>query len=423
MASITKRNNSYRITVSNGRDIYDRQIIKTTTWKPDPNKTQKQNQRDLQRFAMDFEDRVHNGKVLKGEKMTYLEFSRLWLKEYAHFQMEQTTIEHCERELETLILPAIGHLKLADIQPLHLQMLYNELYSKGYERNGKHYDYKPNSIKRIHQTISSSLSTAVQWQLIESNPCQRVRPPKAGQNQSIKYFTLEQTDAFLKQLDRPYTVMHCGRVKKDGTESAKHYETKAIPLQYKVLFYLAVFGGFRRGELIALTWEDIHFEEDTITIDKASARTKSGVITKAPKTVSSNRTISIPVDVMKLVETYKKEWERYRETLATYWAGSNHLFIQNDGRQMDLSTPNKVFQRIIRQYNAEHEDQLPLITLHGLRHTSATLLISQNIDVKTVSHRLGHSETSTTMNIYAHALEKQDRIAADSLGSLFRHDA
>lgn len=87
---------------------------------------------------------------------------------------------------------------------------------------------------------------------------------------------------------------------------------------------------------------------------------------------------------------------------------------------MDISTPNKVFQRVIKLYNAENEDKLPMITLHGLRHTSATLLISQNIDVKTVSHRLGHSETSTTLDIYTHALEKQDQVAANALSNLFR---
>ncbi len=90
---------------------------------------------------------------------------------------------------------------------------------------------------------------------------------------------------------------------------------------------------------------------------------------------------------------------------------------------MDISTPNKVFQKIIKIYNNTHEDKLPMITLHGLRHTSATLLIAQNIDIKTVSHRLGHSEISTTLDIYAHALEKQDINAANSLSELFQKKA
>ena len=201
--------------------------------------------------------------------------------------------------------------------------------------------------------------------------------------------------------------------------SKKHYEEKEIPLQFKVLFHLAVFGGFRRGELIALTWDDIDFQNHTVTVCKASARTKGGIITKAPKTFSSNRTVTLPASTMGLIRRHKEEQQRYRLSLGTYWKGCNYLFTQDDGRQMDISTPNKVFKKVIRIYNETHADKLPEITLHGLRHTSATLLIAQNVDIKTVSSRLGHSETSTTLDIYAHALKKQDGLAAESLGELF----
>lgn len=419
MASIRKRGKSYQITVSNGRDIHDKQILETATWTPDPNKTEKQNQKALERFAMDFEDKVKSGKYLKGEKMTYQEYSILWLSEYAEKQMERTSIERCESSLNNIILPAIGHLKLSEIQPLHLTRLYSELAENSYIQNGRQKPYSARTIKRIHQIINSSLNTAVYWQLIESNPCQRVKPPKVEKQADVKHFTLEQTQAFLKQLDALYIVAHWGRTKKDGSESKKHYDIKEIPLQFKVLFHLAIFGGFRRGELIALTWDDIDFQNHTMTINKASARTKDGIITKTPKTFSSNRTVTLPVNTMNIMQKYKTEQQKYHLSLGTYWKGSNYLFIQDDGKQMDISTPNKVFKKVIRIYNETHEDKLPEITLHGLRHTSATLLIAQNIDVKTVSNRLGHSETSTTMDIYAHALQKQDALAAESLGELF----
>lgn len=276
MAGIRKGGKSYQITVSNGRDIHDKQILETTTWTPDPDKTEKQNQKALERFAMDFEDKAKSGRYLKGEKMTCQEYSALWLSEYAEKQMERTSIERCESSLDGIILPAIGHLKLSEIQPLHLSRLYHELAENGYVQN-----------------------------------------------------------------------------------------------------------------------------------------------TKAPKTFSSNRTVTLPAGTMNLIRKYKSEQQRYRLSLGTYWKGNNYLFIQDDGKQMDLSTPNKVFQKVIRLYNESHEDKLPEITLHGLRHTSATLLIAQNVDVKTVSSRLGHSETSTTMDIYAHALKKQDALAAESLGELF----
>lgn len=421
MASVRKRGNSYQITVSNGRDINNKQIIETTTWKPDPDKTDKQNQKALERFVIDFEDKVKAGKRLNGEKLTYQEYIELWLSEYAANQLEQTTIEYCRNSFNNIILPAIGHLKLTEIQPLHLQKLYNSLSEKGYTRNGTNYKYKPNSIKRLHQTISSTLSTAVQWQLIESNPCQRVKPPKVVKDNSIKCFTPEQVKAFLAFLDEPYTVMHCGRMRKNGSESNKHYDTKNIPLQYKCLFNLAIFGGFRRGELIALTWDDIDFHASTVSISKAAARTKSGTINKSPKTVTSNRVITIPPAALEMLLDYQEEQRAYRLSLGSYWMGDNYIFIQDNGKQMDISTPNKVFKKIIHLYNLKHpDDLLPDITLHGLRHTSATLLIGQNVDIKTVSHRLGHADTSTTIDIYAHALEKLDKDAADKLANLLK---
>lgn len=115
---------------------------------------------------------------------------------------------------------------------------------QGYIKNGKKKEYSPNTIKRIHQIISSILNTAVHWQLIESNPCSRIKPPKVPKSVDVKHFTLDQAKTFLVELEKPYTVSHGGRAKKDGSPSAKHYDTKEIPLQYKVLFHIALFGGF-----------------------------------------------------------------------------------------------------------------------------------------------------------------------------------
>ena len=221
MASITKRGNTYRITVCNGRKADGTQIRATATFVPDPAKTEHQNQKALDRFVYEFEERVRNGKYLKGEKMTYKEFSSMWMEEHVRRQLSPTTYERNEIALRTIIVPAIGHLKLAQITPLHLQTLYRDMSEKGYEKHGKHKEYSNNTIKRVHQVISSSLNSAVLWQLIESNPCTRVKPPKVERSRKIRYFTLEQTEAFFGQLEQPYTVAHGGRRRRDGSESQR----------------------------------------------------------------------------------------------------------------------------------------------------------------------------------------------------------
>lgn len=398
MASIKKRGKTYLITVSNGRDIHDKQILENVTWTPDPQKTERQNQKDLEAFVIDFERKVKSGLFLQGEKITFLEFSQKWLQEYVPLQLQPTTADGYETLLNTHILPAIGHIKLARLQPVHLNKLYNAMST--HRQDGKEGGYSSATIMRVHALISSILSTAVYWNILTANPCERVRPPKQARNISdIKYFTEEETAAFLEELT---------------AETA----TGELKTQYNLFFHFSIFCGLRRGEVLALQWADIDFLEKTVVITKSTAIVKGKAVTKAPKNKTSVRSISIPDHIADMLIQYRKEYNHYKASIGDKWAGNDYIFIQWDGSQLYPSTPSAVFKKIIHRYNSSHEKQLPDITLHGLRHTSATLLISQNIDIKTVSNRLGHAQTSTTMNIYAHALKKKDTVAAEALEQL-----
>ena len=127
------------------------------------------------------------------------------------------------------------------------------------------------------------------------------------------------------------------------------------------------------------------------------------------------------VSVMQLAKQYRKEQLQHKLSLGPDWKGQNYIFIQWNGQRMHPDTPYKKFKKLIKRYNntvIDEKYKLPDIPLHGLRHTSATLLISQNIDVKTVSNRLGHSQASTTIDIYSHALKQLDKKAAETLDAL-----
>lgn len=196
-------------------------------------------------------------------------------------------------------------------------------------------------------------------------------------------------------------------------------------MQSQLFYHLAIFCGLRKGELIALEWSDLDFTENSVSITKSTSMIDGEMITKKPKTNSLIRKISVPVSVMQLAKQYRKEQLRHKLSLGSDWRGQNYIFIQWNGQQMHPDTPYKKFKKIIKRYNnivTDEKDKLPDIPLHGLRHTSATLLISQNIDVKTVSNRLGHSQTSTTIDIYTHALKQLDKKAAEMLDELLvRH--
>ena len=422
MASIRKRGKNYQITVSNGRRSDGSQIIETTTFTPDPNKTKKQNETALQLYALQFEEQVKNGSYLDGEKITFQEFAEKYLKEYAANHLGPNTLAQYEALLKIHIYPAIGNIKLAKVQPRNLNTLYNQLLKE--RKDGRPGGYSPKTIRHIHNTISAIYTVAIKWNIVMNNPCERIEPPKSSEGKTLKHFTLEQATAFLECLNSniPITIQAHDRI--DDTGKAYHVnsytENKQIPTQFKVFFNLALFCGMRRGELIALQWNDIDFNNNTISITKSTVIVKKKVITKQPKTESSNRIISVPNSVMLLLKRYRKEYLEYRLSLGDAWEGDNYLFIQWNGQQMYPSTPYGMFKKIIRWYNtsADEAHQLPLIPLHGLRHTSATLLISQNVDVRTVAGRLGHSQTSTTTDIYSHFLKRADEVASDKLENL-----
>ena len=190
-----------------------------------------------------------------------------------------------------------------------------------------------------------------------------------------------------------------------------------------MLFIMAIFTGLRKGELLALKWSDVNFKTGEIQVSKSVTVVNGQQTVKCPKTQTSNRTVAIPEFLTKRLKKLQLEQKRYQISLGDYWKGEDWIFTQENGKMMHYSTPAHAFRDVLLRYNADkpEEEQLPLIPFHGLRHTSATLLIAAHQDVKIVQSRLGHAEASTTMNIYAHALKENDRSASDALEGMLKH--
>ena len=314
--------------------------------------TSKQQQKALEKFVYEFEEKVKGGKYLSGEKMSLKDFYEYWLKEYADKQLEKTTLASYIAEIEQKIIPALGHLKIAKIKPTHLQSFYNNLLEDGVRKDGKPGGYSPVTIKKDHAILSSMITQAVQWQLIEFNPCDRVSSPKEIKNiaEDVKHYTLEQSETFLNALEMEYMTKYKAHDRIDDTGKKYHVpeytETRTIPLQFKIFFNLALFGGLRRGELIALTWSDIDFEHNSININKSAGYVGREIITKAPKNTSLIRVITVPSHIMNMLKEYKTKQKELKVSLGDQWQGcegknwqeNNNIFIQWNGKQMNLST-------------------------------------------------------------------------------------
>ena len=429
MASIQKRGDAYSIRVCVGRDVYGKQIWKTTTFTPPAGLTPKKRQKAVEVFAVEFEQKCRNGKLLDGEKITLKDFIERWRSERAEQELQPGTLDKYNDAINHFILPALGHVKLTEIKPHSINKFLVDLTKDGCRHDGKPGGYSKGTIHKISNVLSSILRTATEWEVIERNPCDPVRVKAEDTADKIKFFTPQQTAVFLDYIEHPFTIRTRGHSRVDDTGKpytvGDYTSTKELPTQLKVLFTLAIYSGLRKGEILALKWEDVAFENNTVAVTKAAAMVKGEQIVKVPKTRNSYRVVSIPHSVTEKLRKLQLEQTRYRLSVGDYWQGEGWIFTQDDGRMMNYSTPYKSLQDILTHYNADkaEADKLPMIPFHGLRHTTATLQIAAGTDVRTVSSIMGHRETSTTMNIYAHNLKTAEQEAVNRVEEMIAKQA
>lgn len=452
MATVQKRGNSYRITVSSGYDLSGKQLRHCITWLPAPGMTQKQVEKELERQKVLFEERCRTGQLLDGS-IRFADFADRWLKDYAEKQLRKKTLAEYKRLLPRINM-AIGHIRLDALRPDHLLSFYENLSEKGIRADSKYrctIDFKKylsdsnmtktrlselakvgistldsitkgkninrksaqlictalnvpfeklfvqtdktvatlsnNTILHYHRLISSILGVAVQWQVLFSNPCERVKPPRVEPPEP-------------RYMDE-----------KDAAKLLELIENE--DMQYKTMIKLLLYTGFRRGELCGLEWDDIDFERKMITIRRSSLYIPGeGIFEDETKNYSSARSIKVPAIAFEMLSDFKKWQTELRLKAGDKWHDTNRLFTQWDGLPIHPDSITKWFRSFIKQSG------LPNISIHSLRHTNATLQIAGGVPISTVSSRLGHSNTSTTGKIYVHAIRSADEAAAETLENI-----
>lgn len=452
MATITQRGDTYKITVSCGYDLEGKQIRRHTTWKPEPGMTARQIKKELDRQAVLFEEKCRSGQVLDGN-IKFADFADIWFRDYAEKQLRPTTIAGYRHFIKR-VLPAIGHIRMDRLRPHHFMALYDNLAEAGIredtlyrctvdfksflkeneltavqlaERAGvgirtlyainRGERVKPETAKKIeaalsqplfeavdgdkpltgntishyHKMLSSMMSTAVKCQIIYDNPCSGVDPPKV-EHKEAGFLDEVQAQRMLDLLDKE-------------------------PVPYKTMITLLLHTGLRRSELCGLEWGDIDFEAGLLDVQRSVLYLpEKGVFMDDTKNKSSKRVIKLTPDAIQLLRRYKA-WQgserlRIGDQWSEEWEQHPRLFTTWDGKALHPSTVTGWFHNFIAR------SDLPPISIHSLRHTHASLLIMAGVNVRTVSSHLGHSQTSTTMNIYSHSIKSAEAAAAEALQSV-----
>ena len=184
-------------------------------------------------------------------------------------------------------------------------------------------------------------------------------------------------------------------------------------MKYETYFKLVLATGLRRGEACGLKWSDINWHKRTIHVQRGVVKlSHQESITKGPKTTSGDRMVYLSKEMCQLLKAWRKECEWNRQQTANETVSEDdYLFRQPNGKPMNPSTFTFRFKKILKQNGLPTD-----LNLHSLRHTNASLLISQGVDVRTVASLLGHAQASTTLDIYAHAFDKNKRKAQEKLG-------
>lgn len=398
-----------------------------------------------------FKLEVENGTYLDGEKMTLNEFIDKWLEREKVKKLRPTTLARYD-ELLRRIRPALGHYKLTKIQTIHLNDFYGSLSKGGtrfdytYTLNQEYVNQvtkeaskiakqsglnirtikgtvkgKPVSMKTAnsiseylgvsfqktfsslvkgkglsekniihhHRLISTILSTAKDWNLINSNPAESADVP-ALEAREANFYSIEETKQLLELL-------------------------KQEPIKYQTMINIALFCGLRLGELANLEWKDIDFNNLTLNVSKQLQYLPAKGIYEAEytKTKSGTREMSIPQILADLLNEYKIWQEGERAKYGDLWIETDKIFTKNGGGAIFPGTPSAWFRKFVERHN------MPKLTFHQIRHTNASLLIGTGVDIATVSKRLGHADKSVTLKIYTHAIKEMDRHAADSLEETF----
>ncbi|HEY6581550.1 MAG TPA: site-specific integrase [Rubrobacter sp.] len=320
------------------------------------------------------------GLLYDAGKLTIGEYMDRWLADSVKGTVKETTYANYTYITHKHIHPALGYVKLKTLTPSHVRAFYGDKSRS---------NLSAATVKKMHVVLRKALSKAVSDGLIPRNAADGVKPPRvSAPGEEIKPLGSEECARFL--------------------EASRGERLEA-------LYVLAVHCGLREGELLALRWEDIYLEavKPAVLVRRTLTRGEDGrgwVVGSSTKS-GKGRRVRLTRQAASTLKDHRKRQLEERLSLAGLWQDQGLVFPNETGSLFNPSNlRNRSFKRIKTRAGVWED-----LRLHDLRHTCATLLLSEGVNVKIVSELLGHASITITLNTYSHVLPDMQDSAADAM--------
>ncbi|MEM1484014.1 tyrosine-type recombinase/integrase [Oscillospiraceae bacterium PP1C4] len=357
---------SWQITLDKGVDTQGKRQREYIT----VNGTKKEAQATLTEKISQF----NRGTYIEPSQLTVEDCIHQWMKVYAVPRLAPSTINGYKVNFEKHTIPYIGNVKLQQLTPVQIQDMFTLLADKG---------LKPRTIKYVHTTLREALQYAYKMRMVPQNVADFVSPPKQEKFKASVY-TEEEAIQLLQHAS--------------GTDMD-------IPL------HLALGLGLRRGELLALYWKDIDFQNKIVTICRNLVCINKEFRFDNPKTESGNRTILLSQSLLEKLKKHKIAQAENQLFLGQEYENNDLICCRPDGKPYHTGSFSHKFSQFLKKNGLRH------IRLHDLRHTNATLMMKYGVHAKIASERLGHSNIAITLDTYSHVSPEMQTDATNKLES------
>lgn len=348
--------------------------------------TELQKKRAALKKAQEWLEKVQGGLMPDADKVMIGEWIDRWLQDYVKSNVRVKSYDKYESCLCDYVKPQFGHMQIGRLKEPDLQRFFNWLLKEG---GKKGQGLSTSTVKATRRYMSMCFDQAIKSGILQKNVVKDTKPVK-----------------LVKKEIMPLNKEQAAQLTKIAKETGE--------MQHMAIL-LALSTGMRLGEIFGLKWDCVEIEKGIVYVKQALVTSKSGQLFQEPKTAASRRKIPLPTDVTKELRKYKKWQDWQRHLIGDKWDDNDMVLANSFGRVVDTSNfTSRYFKNMLVQAGINRS-----VKFHDLRHTHATLLLLQGVNVKVVSERLGHTSIKMTLDTYSHVLPDMQETAVKALEGLF----